>query len=194
VSDEEFKSIFSKVQPLEQQMAELRIAAGISGGNDEATRQRRAEVDAMMKQQFKEVVGEVRYAEYERGQDPVYRGLAKVGDANGLPQASVLKAYEVQKALQEEASRLAANTTLSNEDRQQTLASMRQQAAEALQQVMGPQAYQSYVKSTEGQGRSANRTSPGTVFFPGAAVRLNEVVDNVQINVAPAVPKREPNP
>ena len=65
---------------------------------------------------------------------------------------------------------------------------------EALQQVMGQQAYQSYVKSTEGQGRSANRTSPGTVFFPGAAVRLNEVVDNVQINVAPAVPKREPNP
>jgi hypothetical protein len=51
-----------------------------------------------MNDQLRSALGDDRYADYERSQDRTYDMLARLGTRYGLPQETVLQAYDLQKS------------------------------------------------------------------------------------------------
>jgi hypothetical protein len=139
VTDQEFRKVFDFMQPLDEQYSLSR--RNPDPVNQEFTTARdQAEKD--LQTQIHQVLGDERYAEYERTRDPVYRNLRQIGSEEGVPQESILQAYQAQQQMQQEASRLLQDPNLTQEQRAQGLQDLRTLAEQKLQQLFGDKANQ----------------------------------------------------
>ena len=99
---------------------------------------KRAEAERTLQEQIRSVLGEERYAEYQRTRDPVYRSINSAGVEAGLPKDSILQAYAAQKALQEESQRILVDPNLTPEARTQALQDMQANAQKTMLDLLGP--------------------------------------------------------
>jgi hypothetical protein len=107
---------------------------------------KRAGAQAELNQQIRRVLGEARFAEYERHSDWAYRGARDTVQRHGLPEESAAAVLEMKHVAQSEAERLRADSTLSNEDRQRALNDVALAVEEAVFQLLGKDAYRTYRK------------------------------------------------
>lgn len=134
VSDEEFRKLFTYMQPLDEKFSLSRRNPDPVNPEFTAAREQ-AEKDLL--EQIHQVVGDERYAEYQLTRDPLYRTLRQAGTEAGLPQESILEMYQSSQQMQEEAKRLMQDPNLTQEQRAQGLQDMRAQAEQRLQQLFG---------------------------------------------------------
>ena len=159
VTDEEFRKVFDFMQPLDEQYSLSR--RNPDPVNQEFTAARnQAEKD--LQEQIHQVLGDERYAEYERTRDPVYRTIDQVGSEAGVPKETIIQAYQAQQQMQEEAKRLLQDGNLTPEQRAQGLQEMRIQAEQKAQELFGDKAAQILQKlpgfrSAERSGMPVNR-------------------------------------
>lgn len=139
VTDEEFGKIFSYMQPLDEQYSLSR--RNPDPVNQEFT-EARNQAEKSLQDYIHQVLGDDRYAEFQRTRDPVYRTLSQVGSEAGAPQESILQAYQTQQQIQAEAKRVLQDPNLTQEQRMQTLQEMRVQAEQKIQQIFGDKAPQ----------------------------------------------------
>jgi hypothetical protein len=78
----------------------------------------------------------------ERAKDPTYQNMVRAAQEAGIPQESLVQAYETQKVMRDEATRVFQDATLSPEQRQQALLSMQAEGERALQSILGEQAFE----------------------------------------------------
>jgi hypothetical protein len=156
ISDEEFGKIFNFMQPLDEQYSLSR--RNPDPVNPEFTAARtQAEQD--LQDYIHQVLGDDRYAEYQRTRDPAYRVLQQAGTEAGLPQDSILQAYQAQQQMQDEAKRVMQDPNLTQEQRAQTLQDMQSQAIQKLQQLFGDKANQ-VLQQLQGSPGSRARPAP----------------------------------
>ena len=116
--------------------------------------QARAELEAGVRDKL----GETRYAEYVRAQDPDFRELAVVSARFQLAGEAAGQVYEYKQAVLEELGRLDANNTLTPEQRQAARRAMSIETERAVQGVLGEKPYRAYLRSGQGawiQGATA---------------------------------------
>lgn len=138
-TQEEFKQIYEYMQPLDDKFS---ISRRNPDPVDTEFTAARGQAEKDLEQHIRNVLGEDRYAEFERTRDPAYRNLKQIGAEMELPQESILQAYQAQRQFQEEAKKIMQDPGLSPEQRMQSMEGLRVQAEQQAQQIFGDKAAQ----------------------------------------------------
>jgi len=133
-SEQEFRNVFRAVIELS--------GAGSSGADGSVqipVPDRRAAMD-----RIRAVLGDARFAEYRRAQDPTYRVLLAIGQSHGLPSRTVEQAYAYVASQEPELPSVTAS-------RAQPLRSPNSAPQTELKRLLGEAAYRDFAARTEGE-------------------------------------------
>ncbi len=111
---------------------------------DKEEQAKRAAAQKELDGQLKSMMGDARYAEYQRGQDWAYGAMSKVAERQGLPKEAAVKVYDMKKTAEEQANKLRADQSLSNEQRQAALRAIRTETERAITATFGQKGFDSY--------------------------------------------------
>ena len=140
VTEEEYRKLFRIRREIE-----LPYGGNLGGGvavdasgnlidqDGRAYAQREKQAD----EKIKEALGEERFAQYKLNQDYTYRSLNQLAERYGLPQESILKALDVQKAYREQQQALRSNRALTSEQRQMAAQELRAETDKAMGNALG---------------------------------------------------------
>ncbi len=136
-TEQEFRKVYELMQPLDDKYSISRRNPDPVDPDFTAARNQ-AEKD--LDQHIRSVLGEDRYAEFERTRDPAYRNLKQIGAELQLPQESIVQAYQEQRYFQEESRKIMQDAAQAPEERMQNLEALRAQAERKAQQLFGDKA------------------------------------------------------
>ncbi|MCX8090501.1 MAG: hypothetical protein N3I86_06120 [Verrucomicrobiae bacterium] len=138
-TEQEFRQIFALRKKFDDQFNPMAIAS-----MDEAERERMNSARRDMEQQLKNILGDARYAEYERSQDWAYQSIYRVTQRQGLPRDAAVKVYEMKKVAEDQAQRVRRDETLTPEQRQAALQGIRNETEGAIRTVLGERGFDAY--------------------------------------------------
>lgn len=138
-NEQEFRDIFKLQKTYDDEYGAMGMA--IADDPDKA-----AKAKMELNEQMKGILNPERYADYERAQDYIYQGIAKVAQREGLPKEASIKVYDMKKVAEEEATKVRANASLSADQRKAALEAFRAETQRSMGEVLGPKAMQSYQK------------------------------------------------
>ncbi len=138
-NEQEFRDIFQLKKAFDDEF-------GMFGLNltDAAEQSRREAATQELNGRLKTLLGEARYAEYERSQDYVYQGLHRVAEKHELGKEAAVKVYDMKKVAEEQARNVRRNTTLTRDQRDGALRDIRAETENSIRAVFGEQAFRSY--------------------------------------------------
>lgn len=139
-TEDEFRRIFRA-----QQEFEKNFPAFDSPRLDREQRDARIAAQQQMKEQLRAELGERRFYEYEHEVGLQRSHFSKIASQYQLPKESLYNALDITWTSQEQAIRLRYDPALTAEQRQQTLASLRQQAELDLTRILGADALKAYL-------------------------------------------------
>ena len=151
-SEAEFRDIFSIRQTNE--------------GSEQTTRfTNRGEYRAQREQsedEIRDYLGDSRYEEYARSQDPAYRSLQSIGERYGNSTAEINDVYTIAQETQEQINELREGNTLSREERTERMNEIRTEAYERIEEIAGTETAESVRENSRrlGFGRNFSATAP----------------------------------
>lgn len=129
----------------------------------------RTEAQKQLTEQIKAALGPERAADYVRASDPNYRQTSQLVARLQLPTETSNQVWSVQQDIQQRSRALAANSSLSTEERTQQLAALTNEAEAKISATLGARGFESY-KQYGGQWMQQLQSRPGaeaTVVSPG---------------------------
>ena len=134
VTQEEFRELFRKRDRLEQQRAlqDLDASGGTSLAQD-------------FRSVYESVLSQERNEEYRLYQDPVYRHSVDLVEELGLAKDSALAVYQVRQAAEQEHLAIQNDVSLSEQEKADALAAMRQERQDVLLELLGTENYRNFV-------------------------------------------------
>jgi hypothetical protein len=162
-SEQEFREIFRMRQQMDDTMMDL------SGENSPETNRKRGEMHQQMEQQVKAMLGEQRYAEYQRSRDWQYRNLTRVARDNGLPPDTAGKAYDMTQLAMQEAARIRSQPGISREERDVMLKQMQAELDSSMGKLLGPEVYTRFQQNYGGARIYVEPRITRTVVRPSPA-------------------------
>ncbi len=99
---------------------------------------------------IRRLLGEGRFADYERAQEGTYREVLSFTEEHSLPKPVAVQVYDVRSAAEQEVERLKQDQGLTPEQREDELKTVQTKAAEAVIRALGPTASQDYIKHLGG--------------------------------------------
>lgn len=139
-NEQEFRDIFKLKKPFDDEYSSMfgRPAT------DKTEREKRSAAETEMKNQLKTLLGDARYAEYERAQDYNYQTLYRITEKNGLPKESAVKVYDMKKMAEDQANKVRQDKSLTPEQRTAALTGIRTETETSIQSVLGEKGFKSY--------------------------------------------------
>ena len=141
-SAEEFRNLFSLQKTFDEafnQDADL---------DDPAKAEKRAraqqEAQELLNQEIKDALGEKRFAEYQRVQDPDYKTLAQVAERYDLSKEVTTRVYDMKRIAEEQKLAVQNNPNFTPEQRQKAIAGIAKETERSLGEVMGPKVFKAY--------------------------------------------------
>ncbi len=92
-------------------------------------------------EELKALLGEKRFAEFERGSDPRYRDALKVAQAYKLPEETAVRAFEINEELNKQARAVRKNPALTPEQIKATIQELQDATGDALAELYGEKAF-----------------------------------------------------
>jgi hypothetical protein len=105
--------------------------------------QLRAQSDAIIKA----TLGEQLYAAYQLNQDPLYRSSKATAEQLGVPDASVMSVYEINRATQAELDRIRKDTNMTSDEKVEALSQTQVEQQQSLEQILGPEAFERWLQT-----------------------------------------------
>jgi hypothetical protein len=155
-NEEEFRKIF-RLQKVFDDEFNTAFDATDDKQTDIKDRAQQAAQNAL-NQEMKKILGEKRFAEYERAQDADYRTLVQVGDRFELPREAVNRVYAMKQEAERQKLALEANANLTDEQRQRALEAIAKETQRSVAAVMGNNVFKSYFKTGGGWIRNLPTT------------------------------------
>jgi hypothetical protein len=112
--------------------------------NDPAVMAAWSKSTSAAEEEIRTQLGEKRYAEYQRGQDPNYNQLVEIARQYNLPSNAAGKIYDLKKTVEATATKISSDQSVSEPDRIATLGPIRREAEESVRGWLGETAYQQY--------------------------------------------------
>jgi hypothetical protein len=141
-TEQEFRDIFKVQKAFDDQYSMYD-----AGGADQAEKDKRKAAQKELDASLKASLGDARYADYKREKDYEYQAIAKVAEKQGLPKEAGIKVYDMKKLAQDQTKALRKDTTLTTEQRDAALATIRSETEKAMTQVLGEKGFNSYKKN-----------------------------------------------
>jgi len=111
--------------------------------NPEKMRQR-SEARKQLEEAYKTALGEDRWTELQRQQDPTWRGLTEVAQQNNLSQSVIEQAWQSQRQTGEQIMRVLEDRSIPREQRDALVQQLTGEYDRNLKSLLGDQAYQNY--------------------------------------------------
>ena len=92
------------------------------------------------------ILGERRFAEFQRAQDRDFVRLFELARDNQLPRESAVKVYEMRQLAAQEVERIRRDDSLDDSAREQSFAEMQALLQRAVSQTLGTSAYRDYLQ------------------------------------------------
>lgn len=124
-------AVRSSLADLDVSEHEVRKIAGVQPGSNSLT-------------EIRAILGEERYAAYQRAQDQIYRQTLAVVDRFDLPSETAGQLYEMQKAAMEQAKAIRSDHSRSEEDRQALLTAIQEETERSLAARLDPKVFRAY--------------------------------------------------
>ena len=94
-------------------------------------------------EEIKNYLGDQRYKEFERSQDPAYRSLLAIGDRYGNTTSEITEVYEISRAAETEVSEIRSDKSLTRNQRSEMIVETRSRAMEEITKIAGEQSAKS---------------------------------------------------
>jgi hypothetical protein len=143
-TEQEFQQIFDRRKAFDEEFGLHPF------DSDREAMNKRGDAEAAMKEDLKQLLGEPRYAEYERAQDYTWQSLNRIAERNGLPKDAAAAAYEMKREAENEAGRIRLDASLNEAQREAALLAVQQETMKALNERLGEKATESWRKSPGG--------------------------------------------
>lgn len=109
--------------------------------------------------QLAEYLGESRYKEYLRWQDPAFSSARELAQANGLPADTANRIYEMKQLLSEAEKQINDATSAAGAGGDALISQMREQCIMEVRRLLGEKAFNEYLGQGSGNWLT-NRTNP----------------------------------
>lgn len=116
---EEFRQVFRIRDVYEQQLQAL------ASGDTTTTASRRKDLEQQRDNDIKQALGQERYRYYQMSQDPVFQQARTTAEQSGAPAELVMPIFQINQLALKEEQRIKNDLTLSSEEREKALASIR---------------------------------------------------------------------
>ena len=166
-SEEEFRKIFRFQKSFDRDFEQ---AFDPSDAAQMAVKTRaQEEAQGALNEELKGVLGQSRFAEYQRAQSEDYRALVQMADRFEMPREVAGKVYGMKQAAEAQTQRVQSDPNLSEEQRRRALFGIAQETQKSLATTLGDKVYKAYQRSA-GQwiGTLASPVQPSgaTAGFP----------------------------
>jgi hypothetical protein len=140
-SPRQFQDLFAAVDPILLQPDYYYLG----GDADAQARQRalQAQYDAALQQ----ALGSETFRALRLNQDPLYTATIAAAQQTGLSAQNTTKLYEINRATQTELDRIRNDTTLSPDEKIDALAETRTEQQKAIEELLGPAAFQRWLQT-----------------------------------------------
>ncbi len=136
---EEFRQIYRLKKSREED-----LAMNNYDPDDKALNDRRQKAQTETDKQVKEFLGEDRYKEYERAKAWEYKELLRLTERQGLPKESAIAVYDMKKAVEEQATKVRTDKSLTPEQRSEALKAMKIETEKAVAETLGETGFKKY--------------------------------------------------
>jgi hypothetical protein len=169
VTDQEFRELFKSRHAVDEEFNTN------PNPNDPDASRKRADARRLLEDNMKSVLGEQRYADYQRSRDSQFRNLARLAQETGLPSETAIKAWDVQRLARDESSRLRSNPDFTPEQRDQSMRQIQTELDATMTQLLGKEAFDRFQQNYGGarifyeRGTATFRVPPRPVA-PGTVI------------------------
>jgi hypothetical protein len=138
-NEQEFRDIFKLKKKFDDEFGSFAMLS-----QDKADKEKYSEAKKDLDAQVKTLLGDTRYADYERAQDYAYQSIYRVAEKNELGKDAAVKVYDLKKAAEDQVKSVRNDKTMTPGQRQQALRDIRMETEKAIQTVFGQKAWDSY--------------------------------------------------
>ena len=143
-SEQEFRALFALLRDFDERFA------GSNGAGDEASQRERAAAEAELNGRIKAALGESRYEEYRRQQDPGYRVVARIAERFGLPARRAEDVVGLAQSVQTRLRSLRDDKRLSPEAVRAELEALTRESSERIMTLLGSDGAELYRRTSDG--------------------------------------------
>lgn len=97
---------------------------------------------------IKSYLGDQRYKEFERSQDPAYRSLLAIGERYGNTTGEITEVYEISQSTEAEVSEIRSDQSLTRDERRDLIKEARERSMEEITKIAGAQSAKSIETNT----------------------------------------------
>jgi hypothetical protein len=144
-TEEEFKKLFRVYKKYEKDLSE-----GFT--TDQATREQtrtpeREAAERAFQREMRAALGEARFAELQRSQDPAYETLVQVAQRFNLSRDIPAEVYSLKSQAEQQKFEIDSNPKLTPEQRLAALSAIARETERALSSTLGPDVYHTYARA-----------------------------------------------
>jgi hypothetical protein len=141
---------FNGVDITEMELRQIALARAAAGGklfdwSENETGEERKAKEEQFKAAVKNILGEMRYADFERAQDGEFRALFELSKDDGLPKETAVKVFDIRELAVEEAGRVRQDASLDEPARRQCLEEMQAAVQKEVSGALGAKAWRDYL-------------------------------------------------
>ncbi len=137
-SESEFRQIFELQKAIEDKLAFS------DSGNGDAEK---AAAQKEIHEELKRHLGDARYAEYERAQNPDFRNACLFAEVYELPSSTAQTIFDIKQIAEEERRKLLSNTVVPERERLDALKAIQTETEKSLRETLGAKVFVNYSQS-----------------------------------------------
>ncbi|HEY0946480.1 MAG TPA: hypothetical protein VGD81_14480 [Opitutaceae bacterium] len=140
LTEPEFRALHALRTPFDEQFSD---PAG-SRRPDQAEARRKAEEE--LHERYRSILGEERYAEYQRARDGNYNQLRRLTQRLDLPKETAVRVHELQKSTEQRVNEIRRDAKLTPEERNARLGALAADAKGTISTALGARGYEAYLE------------------------------------------------
>jgi hypothetical protein len=140
-NETEFRTIYELQSALDEEFA-------FANTNDESVLRRKLTLEKDIQDELRRRLGDARYAEYQRAQNPDFRTSYAFTEMHELPPSTAKTIFEIKQIAEAERRNLLANPSVAERDRWEALRAMQVEIEQGLRENLGTKTFSNYNRST----------------------------------------------
>jgi hypothetical protein len=138
-SEKEFLDLFKMRKEYDDE-----YGMGFGGSQSKAEKEKSEAAKKELNAKIKEMLGDDRYADYERAQDWNFQQLNRIAEKNELGTGAAIKVYDMKKTAEDQAKKVRDDKSLDKDQRTLALRGIRTETENSIRTVFGQKGWESY--------------------------------------------------
>lgn len=144
-TEEEFQKLFRVYKKYEKDLSEGFMT--VQATREQIRTPERLAAERGLQEEIRATLGEVRFAELQRSQDPAYETLVQVAQRFNLPSEIPAEVYNLKSQAEQQKFQIDSNPKLTPEQRLTALSAIARETERALTSTLGPEVYHTYART-----------------------------------------------